>query len=279
MTGPMLRLVPIVALLVSVGCAHQPLRGSALDEVSRPAFISRIEDEALFAKVFRDDSSYSKKLGKLDPAEADRRLKAKLSKGMTRFEVSESLRAATVFRIAEEYPWTETLDPAMVATALQSFLVEEVPAGPPDYDLLKPYGVDAVVEIVVQEYGMRSSNGRAGPFIKGYARMFRLADRSTIWFMRFHRDTVDAKAEHLDPLQVGQNPELFSDRMRPVLDEIGAVFAKELTPKDRRGGPPVKRGTPELDSPPDDTNRTGNENGPKPPPAEEELPPGELPPP
>ncbi len=130
----------------------------------------------------------------------------------------------------------------LVATALQSFLVEEVPAGPPDYELLKPLGADAVVEIVIENYGMRSENGRAGCYVEGYARMFRLDDRSTIWFQKFRRDQVKEKAEHLDPFLVGQRPELFSDRMRPLLDELGAQFAKELTPKDRRGGPVAEEG-------------------------------------
>src|SRR5689334_19902243 len=115
--------------LLTAGCASQRLAGSDLDRVSRPAFISRIEIEAgPRSLVFQEDRAYKDKLKKLEPKEADRRLQAKLTSAVTRFEVSERLRVNT-FRLLpqEERPWVNTLDPARVATVLESFLVEEVP--------------------------------------------------------------------------------------------------------------------------------------------------------
>src|SRR4051794_21115793 len=150
-----------VVLLLAAGCAHKPLSGAALDRVVRPAFISRIEDEAgPKAYVFRADSSYGEKLKKLSAKEADRRLQVKLASGseetdgtkiptINRFQVADTLRSHTLARLPRVPPWTNTARPGDVAAALQSFLVEEVPANAPDYDLLRPLGVDAVIEFVV----------------------------------------------------------------------------------------------------------------------------------
>ena len=185
----MLRLV-LVGMLGLVGCAHQPLSGSDLDRALRPAFISRIEEKAgPRSLVFRDDSSYGGKLKKLEPKEADRRLQLKLEKGIpeksipsiTRFEVADQLRSSTLGLLPRERPWSSVVNPAAVASALESFLVEEVPANAPDYELLKPLGADLVIEFVIEDYGMRSENGHAGAYLIGYGRMFYLEGGGNVW--------------------------------------------------------------------------------------------------
>ncbi|HEX8434270.1 hypothetical protein [Archangium sp.] len=262
--------------LLMTGCASQRLVGADLDRVKRPAFISRIEiDAGPRSLVFREDSAYKDKLKKLEPKEADRRLQAKLTSAVTRFEVSERLRVNTFRHLPRERPWVNTLDPARVATVLESFLVEEVPANAPDYDLLAPLGADTVVEFVIQDYGMRSKDGRAGPYIQGYARMFKLNGRAEIWRHPFKVDRVSEGAEHLDPFQVGKEPSLFRQQMTELLDVLAERFAQELTPKDRKGGAPLPEGS-EL-SDPDSVNRTGREAPAPEQPADSELAPGELP--
>jgi hypothetical protein len=271
----MARCVIPVLLVVLSGCATT-LSGADLDRVRQPAFISRIEENAgPKALVFREDDAYSEKLKKLEPKEADRRLQAKLSKAVTRFEISERLRVSTINQLPRESPWTNVVDPARVASALESFLVEEVPANAPDYDLLVPLGADAVVEFVIEDYGMRSEDGHAGAYVKGYGRMFRLESRSEVWSRPFDADQIEAGAPHLDPFKVGKDPELFRQAITSLLDEVAARFAQDLSPKDRRGGPPLPEG-PDL-SAPDSTNRTGRENQQPPPPPDPELAPGELP--
>jgi hypothetical protein len=161
-----------------------------------------------------------------------------------------------------------------VASALESFLVEEVPANAPDYDLLVPLGADAVVEFVIEEYGMRSENGHAGAYVKGYGRMFRLEGRQELWRRPFEADQIAAGDPHLDPFWVGKEPERFRAALTSLLDGVAAQFAEDLSPKDRGSEPPPEAS--EL-SAPDSTNRTGNENASPPPKAEPELPAGELP--
>jgi hypothetical protein len=226
----------LVALFLS-GCASQRLSGGDLDAVKRPAFISRIELEAgPHSRVFREDSAYREKLQKLEPKEADRRLQTKLTAAVTRFEISERLRVTTFRQLPREQPWLHTVDPARVASVLESFLVEEVPANAPDYDLLAPLGADSVVEFVIQDYGMRSKKGSAGAYMRGYARMFWLKNKVEIWRQPFKLDRVEEGAEHVDPFKVGKEPSLFRQQMTELIDELSARFAQDLTPTDRPRG-------------------------------------------
>jgi hypothetical protein len=235
-----------------VGCAHQPLSGSDLDRALRPAFISRIEEKAgPRSLVFRDDSSYGGKLKKLEPKEADRRLQLKLEKGIpekaigsiTRFEVADQLRSSTLGMLPRERPWTSVLNPAAVASALESFLVEEVPANAPDYELLKPLGADVVIEFVIEDYGMRSDDGRAGAYIVGYGRMFYLEGGGNIWFRSFRADEVESGQPHVDPFKVAKDPGIFREHLTALLKAVAEQFAKDLQPSDRRGGPSVPEGS------------------------------------
>jgi hypothetical protein len=265
----------LLGVCLLLGCSHVALSGSDLDRVAHPAFISRVDEGAgPESLVFGRDDHYRPKLGKLDDAEADRRLRLKLAKGVTRFEISDRLRADTLALLPKERPWTQVVDPASVASALESFLVEEVPAREPNYGLLRQLGADAIVEFVVQDYGMRSNDGRAGAFVKGYARMF-LLDGSEMWRATFDRDALEEGLAPLDPLMVAQKPQLFGDQLDKLLDEVAVVFSKELSPTGRRGGAPLKPGTGELQSAPDDVHKAGKAETPKTP----ELPDGELPPP
>ncbi len=227
----------IVLAALVCGCAHRPLSGADLDRVRRPAFISRIEEGAgPKSRVFREDPVHQSKLKKLDPKEADRRLQLKLAKGITRFETSDRLRASTLSHVAKERPWTSAVDPAAVASALESFLVEEVPANPPDYELLRPLGADSIVELVIEDYGLRSSGGHTGAYLAGYGRMFFLGG-SEIWREKFSVDQLDSGAPLLDPFKVAQEPELFRGAIASLLDAVGEQFARELSPPNRRAGP------------------------------------------
>lgn len=64
--------------------------------------------------------------------------------------------------VSSDCPWSDVVNPEEVARVLESYLVEEVPANPPDYARLKELEADSVMEIVIEEYGMRSARGRAG---------------------------------------------------------------------------------------------------------------------
>lgn len=249
----MWRIFSLASLLSVLGaCAHQPLSGSDLDRASRPAFVSRIEEKAgPRSLVFRDDSSYGAKLKKLEPKEADRRLQLKLEKGIpekglgsiTRFEVADQLRSSTLGLLPRDRPWPSTINPALVASALESFLVEEVPANAPDYDLLKPLGADLIVEFVVEDYGMRSEDGRAGTYIIGYGRAFYLEGGGTIWYRKFRADEIESGQPHVDPFKVAKDPGLFREHLTTLLKAVAEQFAKDLQPSNRRSGPAVIEGS------------------------------------
>jgi hypothetical protein len=120
-------LLSLVAVFILAGCSHSPMSGRAVSRMIRPALVARIEEGAgPRSIVFRDDGAYGNKLKKLDPKEADRRLQVKLAQGVSRFEVSDSLRANTLAMLPESSPWANAVHPGEVARALESFLVEEV---------------------------------------------------------------------------------------------------------------------------------------------------------
>src|SRR5579871_5728847 len=234
--------LPLLLALALGGCAHTPLAGADLDRASRPAFISRIEENACpLISVFRDDDTYKPRLKGLDTKEADRRLKVKLTCAMNRFEISDRLRATTIALLPKERPWPKTVPPEQVARVLESFLVEEVPANPPDLDLLKPLGVDAVVEFVIEQYGMRSEKGHAGLFLEGHGRMVLLGDGREVWRRSFRVDQIDSNDPSLDPFAVakeikGEKPcgeskgVLYRQAMEAFVDTVASLFAKDLKP-------------------------------------------------
>jgi hypothetical protein len=248
------------------GCAHQPLSASALAEAHTVAFIARIANEAgPKSNVFRNDGSYRDRLKRLSAEEGDRRLGNALTVGSTeknelthhtisRFEIADSLRANTLARLPKQAPWSEVVHPVQVARVLESFLVQEVPANAPDYERLQALGADTVVEIVVEEYGMRSSGGKAGTYLLGFARMFRIGG-GELYSRRFVVDDLNAGLEHLDPFAVRRNTELFSERIKNSVLAVSAQVAKDLTIELPREAPasskpkPAPANVPQADDP------------------------------
>ncbi|HZH02990.1 MAG TPA: hypothetical protein VEY30_04335 [Myxococcaceae bacterium] len=235
----------------AAGCAHQRLSGRDLDRVDRPALLGRIEEAAgPKSSVFRKDDSYKGQLKRLDAKEGDRRLQLKLSRGMSRWEVSERLRATTLSMLPKEHPWTAAVDPVAVARVLQSYLVEEVPVNEPDYALLRQLGADVVLEFVIEEYGMRSRDGRALAYVRGHARMFRL-EGGVLWRRGFELDSVQLDSPHLDPFRVAKEPDLYRQEMNRLIDAVAQGLAQDLNPPDRsRDARPREGGNDGVPPPP-----------------------------
>jgi hypothetical protein len=247
-------LLPTVVLLAA--CAHKPLSAAALDETGGVAIVARIEDEAgPRSTVFRDDDSYRPQLAprRIDDKEADRRLAAVLTRGtfdkdpqtgekrlkartLSRFELADSLRSSLLGLLPGRHPWKTAASPWDVARALESFLVQEVPANAPDYLRLVELGVDTVVEIVIEEYGVRSERGHAGVFLVGTARMFRIQG-GELYHRRFFSDELRSGAAPLDPFAVAKNATLFAEHMRPLIAAVAEQVARDLTVDVPRAAP------------------------------------------
>lgn len=240
-----------VLALLSAGCSHIAISASELDRVNRPAFVARFEsdDAGPHAHVFRDDSKWMdelrKKGAKMSASEADEKLTEHLAKGrtehykngqsefkatITRFEVADGIRATTLAMLPREQPWTSTVPPGAVSRTLESLLTEEVPIKAPDFELLRPLGVDAVVEIVVEDYGMRSDNGNAGCYLTGYGRMFMLDGGGNLWYRSFRADEVASGQEPLDPFAVNKDPRVFREHMSALAKAVAEQFAADLQP-------------------------------------------------
>ncbi len=248
-----LRLAASALTLGLVGCAHSSLEGNDLDRVQRPAFVSRVADEAgPRVSVYRSDSAQASKLSGTSPEDADRKLEESLRPAISRFEAAERLRAHVHAAIQTEKPWSQAVPPSQVATALETLLVQEVPSPAPDYGRLRPLGADSVVEFVIEEYGMRSEKGVPQTWVRGTGRMFRLGDGGEIWHTGFSGTSTDAGLAPLDPSALTGNPRPFREQMAAVLDSVSVRLARQLSPTNRAGGAPTPPGTGELRTPADD---------------------------
>ncbi|HET9157205.1 MAG TPA: hypothetical protein VFN91_11095 [Myxococcaceae bacterium] len=245
--------VASVLTLGLAGCAHSSLEGSDLDKVQHPAFVSRVADEAgPRVNVYRSDSTQAAKLGATSPADADRKLEESLKPALSRFEAAERLRSHVQAAIQTEKPWSQAVPPSQVASALETFLVQEVPGSPPDYGRLKPLGADSVVEFVIEEYGVRTEKGVPQTWVRGTGRMFRLGDGGELWRSGFSGTSTEAGLQPLDPGALSSNPRPFHEQMVAVLDSVSVRLARQLSPTNRAGGGPTPPGTGELRAPPDE---------------------------
>ena len=245
--------VASVLTLGLAGCAHANLEGSDLDKVQHPAFVSRVADEAgPRVDVYRSDSNQAAKLGPTSPADADKKLEESLKPVLSRFEAAERLRSHVHAAIQTEKPWSQAVPPSQVASALETFLVQEVPGSPPDYGRLKPLGADSVVEFVIEEYGVRTEKGVPQTWVRGTGRMFRLGDGGELWRSGFSGTSTEAGLQPLDPAALPSNPRPFHEQMVAVLDSVSVRLARQLSPTNRAGGGPTPPGTGELRAPPDE---------------------------
>jgi len=245
--------VASVLILGLAGCAHSSLEGSDLDKVQHPAFVSRVADEAgPRVNVYRSDSTQAAKLGATSPADADKKLEESLKPALSRFEAAERLRSHVQAAIQTEKPWSQAVPPSQVASALETFLVQEVPGSPPDYGRLKPLGADSVVEFVIEEYGVRTEKGVPQTWVRGTGRMFRLGDGGELWRSGFSGTSTEAGLQPLDPAALSSNPRPFHEQMVAVLDSVSVRLARQLSPTNRAGGGPTPPGTGELRAPPDE---------------------------
>ncbi|MGZ6081451.1 MAG: hypothetical protein ACXWK4_11595, partial [Myxococcaceae bacterium] len=247
-----LRLAASILTLGLAGCAHSSLQGSDLDQVKRPAFVSRMADEAgPRVTVYRSDSALASKLAGTTPADADHRLEASLKPAMSSFEAAERLRSHVYAAIDTEKPWSQAVPPSQVAGALETFLVQEVPGTAPDYARLKPLGADSVVEFVIEEYGIRAEKGVPQTWVSGSGRMFRLSDGGELWRSGFSGTSTEAGLPPLDPSTLSGDTRPFKDQMVAVLDAVSVRLARQLSPTNRAGGPATPPGTQELQAPVD----------------------------
>lgn len=238
-----------VGALATLGCSHSQLSGTDLDRVQRPAYVGRVAEGAG---------------PKAQGGGSEAQLVSAMNASIGRFEVSERLRSQVSVALKGEKPWSNAVPASQVASVLETFLVERVPAVPPEYDRLKPTGADSVVELVVEEYGLRPEGGTSQAYVRGFARMFLLADGTELWRSSFQRSGGAQGLPALDAAGVQSNAGPYGDQMRALLDGAAAGLALELTPPGRRGGRPTPTGTGELSTPTKTEQEVGKTRAPAP---------------
>jgi hypothetical protein len=240
-------LVVLAGCASLAGCAHVSLSRHDLDDVRRVAVVARVVGGPT-SRVFRDDPAWRGRLAEreLDDPEGDRRLALVLANGsfdkgpdgsrrlaagsISRFELAESLRAQVVSGLPRRAPWTGGLVPPQdVARELESYLVQDASGSDPDYGRLKTLRVDAILELTVEDYGLRSERARVGAFLVVTARLFRVGG-PTLYRRHLVLDEVTAGREGDDPFAVAKDAGLFARRVKGLAEELGRQVATDLTP-------------------------------------------------
>jgi hypothetical protein len=116
-----------------------------------------------------------------------------------------------------------------VARELESDLIQDTSGAVPDLPRLRVLGVDLVLELLVEDYGLRSEKGRAGAYLMGTARLTRLGG-GTLYYRRFVCDEVSSGLEGADPIAVARDPTLFARRLEPILGAVARQVAADLGP-------------------------------------------------
>jgi hypothetical protein len=226
-------LVSAVALL-GMGCAHKSLDAAALDTIQRPAFVGRIlKDAGPKATVFTDDPSFREGLKRLEPAEGNRRLANWVRQGLPQQELSDGLRSRTLLRLEHSAPFRNAANPSRVARALGIFLTQDETSLKPNYQALEELNVDSVVEVVIEEYGVRSADGKLRFWVKGNGRMFRLKGESVLWKRSFYAEEEASTLPVTDPFVMAKDPSMFRNRLHWILDTVAQKFAEDLLPGQR----------------------------------------------
>lgn len=220
---------------------------AALDGISKPAIVARLVDPVPKANVFQADGSLLAKGGAKSAKAADEELAKVLHKGdprngmtINRYEIVDAVASKTRHYLQKQQPWTQALPSVEVARVLETFLVEDRAQGKPNYDRLKAVGVDAVLEILLEEYGMRADKGRVGVYVIGTARLLRL-DGAVLYTRAFVSDETGTDAvEGTDPNDVLARPPLFREHLQVMLTAIAETVADDVTPGGLRFRPRAK---------------------------------------
>ncbi|MGO8969981.1 MAG: hypothetical protein ACLQDQ_10480 [Myxococcaceae bacterium] len=216
-----------IAALAICACSHtSQLAGAELDRVQRPAFVGRLGEGA---------GPKAQGLATASVSEAE--LLAAMNAAIGKFEVSERIRSQLAVALHAEKPWSNAVPASQVASALETFLVERVPPVPPDYSRLKPTGADAVLEIVVEDFGVRPDGSAAQSYLRGYARLFLLDDGTELWRADFQRSGGSQGLAPFAPATFQSNATPYGDQMRALLDASALSLAQQLSPTGLAGRP------------------------------------------
>ncbi len=215
-TAVTLRLTCLAALGICA-CSHTTqLSSPELDHVQRPAYVGRLAEGA------------GPKAQGVSQSETE--LLAAMNAAIGKFEVSERIRSQLAVALHTEKPWSNAVPASQVASALETFLVEREPPVPPDYNRLKPTGAHAVLEVVVEEFGLRQEGTTAQSYLRGYARLFLLADGTELWRAEFQRSGGSQGLRPLATTGLSSNAGPYGDQLRALLDASALALAYQLSP-------------------------------------------------
>ncbi|MBI5546078.1 MAG: hypothetical protein HY901_19475 [Deltaproteobacteria bacterium] len=214
-----------MGLFALTGCAHRQLSADSLSDVRRLAVVVRAIPGPRVA-VATADAREHRVYPTLSPSEADKQLQEVLAKQVTVFELEERIRAELLKRMPAVPPWTTSMPPADVATALQSLLVVDRTT-PLDLKALRAAGADAVLELRVTGWGV-AVKSKAGLYLQGQGRLYSLPSESGIWSDSLDTDlAVDPEVEAVDAVALKNGG--FREAIKVLVDRLVARIGPELS--------------------------------------------------
>ena len=226
----MRRSAPLAAALVALAaCASQPPSPERLAKLGSVAVVARLPAEGPRSRLNEDEATRALLARDLSAAEADERLAAVLRKIEGNFELETRFRGELVDALGHPAPF-EVVPEAAVSAATGSLLVR--PEGPPSYKALARAGVEAVLELVVQEIELVPASGSrpAGLRIQAKARPPPAPDDEELWSSASLELVPDpGSALVVDPEALKADPErAWLEAVGAAADAIGEQLGREL---------------------------------------------------
>lgn len=172
--------------------------------------------------------------GGATPAQVGKKLEAQVSP----FEAAERLRSGLIEHLPDLPPWNTVVPGVQAESVLGSLLTVDRPVTTPEFDDLQKIGVDGVLYVEVEHWGVATRDEQGGFFTQGTGRLFTLPEHDTLWRQAF------------DELSAGGLPKTFLEpgEARGRLGELCAHVG-ELLALDLGGSRQAVSRTPALDAP------------------------------
>ncbi|MBS2027027.1 MAG: hypothetical protein JST54_03900 [Deltaproteobacteria bacterium] len=175
-----------LAVLLLAGCPHNTTYDAdAAQRLQRVAIVVRVlgSPSADLPDTVRGTASPEK-------------LSKKLEGAMSAFEVAERVRSGLIEHLPDAPPWNTVVPAVQADSVLGDTLTVDRPASSPQFDDLQRIGVDGVLYIEIEHWGVRADDTSSGYMLQGTGRFFTLPGHDTLW-----RGTFDTLGD--GPLTTG----------------------------------------------------------------------------
>jgi hypothetical protein len=241
---------PFVLLALIGACAREvSVKPERLSEAKRIAIVSRVEHGPSVLVARSEPGGLSLFPGETDARKLDEKIATVLARKVSRFQVSERLRAGLVRDLPPRPPWTQLVPAVDVASALETLLVDTRDE-PPDFGNLRGTHADAVLDLAVKDFGVVRRQGKVGLYCTVAAQLFTLEGRDTIYRRTIDLDDARDGRGDLEPLLLlsGGGTD-YRDDLEGMLGRLSHEIALDLGGRERLPPTPAPQPAPVNETP------------------------------